>query len=81
MSYLNDLEMEQRQYYRNWDRSFFALLNVFPGSLPRLARNLFNVIYVIDPGSAEGLRFFSPLVLRAPREIVSHKHAHFVQYF
>ena len=51
--YLNDLERD-REYVR-WDRSVMDLLRVFPGMLPKVRRNLFNVVCVIDPATPKGL--------------------------
>ena len=53
--WLNDLE-SGRQYAR-WDRSLMGILRpqMF-GGLPRVARNLYNFIFLIDPGTLDGCR-------------------------
>ena len=55
LHWLNDLETG-RQYWQ-WPSSVMDLLRPsFPGQLPKIAKNLFNVVALIDPGKPEGLR-------------------------
>lgn len=51
--YLNDLERDRE--YARWDTSVMDMLRVFPGMLPKVKRNLFTVIYIIDPATPQGL--------------------------
>ena len=53
--FINDLEADKQ--YRRWEFSVTELMRVYPGMLPRVRRNLFNCFYIIDPGTAEGLRY------------------------
>lgn len=58
--FVNDLE-KQRQY-RSWGWSLMMLMQpMFPGSLPRVGRNVFSLVFVIDPGTLHGLRLGSRL--------------------
>lgn len=53
--FLNDLETERQ--YRAWPRNLASLLQpMFMGGMPRVARNLFTLVFVIDPGTVEGLK-------------------------
>ena len=55
LHWLNDLETG-RQYWQ-WPNSVADLLRPsFPGQLSKIAKNLFNVVGLLDPGSAKGLR-------------------------
>lgn len=55
LHWLNDLETGR--LYWNWPRAVTEMLKpTFPGQLHRIQRNLFNVVGLIDPGSAEGIR-------------------------
>ena len=43
-----------------WPSDLFALLQpMFPGQLPRLGRNLFNAIFLLDPSTLAGCRWGS----------------------
>ena len=55
LHWLNDLETG-RQYWQ-WPSSVMDLLRpTFPGQLSKIAKNLFNVVALLDPGSGQGLR-------------------------
>ncbi|PAA64148.1 hypothetical protein BOX15_Mlig003410g2, partial [Macrostomum lignano] len=62
--YLNDLE--QSQVYAQWPRSVHDLLKpAFPGTMRRIARNLFNLVVFIDPAvkeSADLIRYCEAFV-------------------
>ena len=48
---------QDRKKYRGFTRSVTDLLRPsFPGTLPSVARNLFNAVFVVDLASAHGLR-------------------------
>ena len=48
--WLNDLESD-RMYHR-WSNDLMDLLRpMFPGQLSRLARNIFNAVFLVDPAS------------------------------
>ena len=48
--WLNDLETDRM--YRRWSRDLMDLLRpMFPGQLPRLGRNIYNAIFIVDPAS------------------------------
>ena len=53
--WLNDLE--EGRMYRRWSRDLMDLLRpMFPGQLPRIGRNLFNAVFLVDPASVAGTR-------------------------
>ena len=55
VTFVNDLERDSR--YKRWGWSVMDLLRpMFPGTLPRIAKNLFTAVAIIDPGTPEGLR-------------------------
>ena len=48
----NDLETDQKS--QRWPKSLRMLLQpMFPGQLPRVARNILNAVFVFDPSSAD----------------------------
>ena len=49
--------VQDRKRYRGFSKSVADLLvPSFPGSLPSVARNLFNAVFLVDLASEQGLR-------------------------
>ena len=59
--YMNDLERDRE--YARWDPSVMDLLRVYPGMLPKVRRNMFTAIYIIDPATSQGLGYAVPSYL------------------
>lgn len=52
-TYINNLEKDKK--YANWPKSLHDLLQpTFPGMLRHIAKNMFHMVFVINPSSAEG---------------------------
>lgn len=58
--FFNNLEKDAA--YARYTKSIVALLNVFPGQMVPMARNLFNVIFIANP--------LAPAALRVPSSVV-----------
>ncbi|GFR77731.1 UDP-glucose glycoprotein glucosyltransferase 1 [Elysia marginata] len=53
IQYLNNLETERK--YRNWPGSIQDLLRpAFPGMLRHLAKNMFHLIFIVNPADTKG---------------------------
>ncbi|PFH63296.1 hypothetical protein XA68_14948 [Ophiocordyceps unilateralis] len=59
--WLNDLENDSR--YKDYPKSLMALLQrTFPGQIPQIGRNVFNIIAPVDLSTTEDVAFVSQLV-------------------
>ncbi|CAI5454001.1 unnamed protein product [Caenorhabditis angaria] len=54
--YLNNLDTDKR--YKQWGNSVKLMLQpYYPGMIRPIARNLFNLVFIIDPSTLEGRKF------------------------
>ncbi|RDA94558.1 hypothetical protein CP533_2708 [Ophiocordyceps camponoti-saundersi (nom. inval.)] len=59
--WLNDLETDSR--YENYPKSLVALLQrTFPGQIPQIGRNVFNIIAPVDLSNTDDIAFVSQVV-------------------
>ncbi|RCI07592.1 hypothetical protein L249_1642 [Ophiocordyceps polyrhachis-furcata BCC 54312] len=59
--WLNDLETDSR--YEDYPKSLIALLQrTFPGQIPQIGRNVFNIISPVDFSNADDIAFVSQVV-------------------
>ncbi|XP_065840475.1 UDP-glucose:glycoprotein glucosyltransferase 1-like isoform X2 [Oscarella lobularis] len=62
LRHVNDLEKDAR--YRAWPKSVTEILRpAFPGTLRRVARNMFNAIFCVDPSTPDGVALLNMIQL------------------
>jgi UDP-glucose:glycoprotein glucosyltransferase len=60
--FINDLESDK--HYAGWSKSLKQFMQpTFPGSLRQVARNVFNLVFCLDPASMEGIELLEYMAL------------------